>query len=130
MQNPYLALLRTAWQFARQERGRYLLVYAMFVMSNIIVAMHPLLFGWFIDSIQRKGAQVPTLTLWYAGGFMALKLAEWVFHGPSRIMERQLAFNLSSNFLSELYHQTLHLPVSWHKDHHSGATINRIRKAY
>jgi len=130
MQNPYLALLRTAWQFARQERGRYVLVYVMFVMSNIIVALHPLLFGWFIDAIQRKGAEVPSLTLWYAGGFMALKLAEWSFHGPSRVMERQLAFNLSSNFLNDLYHQTLHLPVSWHKDHHSGATINRIRKAY
>ncbi|MEJ0104419.1 MAG: hypothetical protein WDO19_18445 [Bacteroidota bacterium] len=34
------------------------------------------------------------------------------------------------NFLEELYHQTLHLPVKWHQDHHSGATINRIRKAY
>lgn len=45
-------------------------------------------------------------------------------------MERRLAFNLSRNFLDELFHQTLHLPVGWHKDHHSGATINRIRKAY
>jgi ABC-type multidrug transport system fused ATPase/permease subunit len=30
----------------------------------------------------------------------------------------------------ELYHQALHLPVKWHQDNHSGATINRIRKAY
>ncbi len=45
-------------------------------------------------------------------------------------MERRLAFTLSRNFLNELYHQTLHLPVSWHKDHHSGATINRINKAH
>ncbi|HEY2647933.1 MAG TPA: ABC transporter ATP-binding protein, partial [Puia sp.] len=55
---------------------------------------------------------------------------EWGFHGPARIIERRLAFNLSRNFLQELYHQTLHLPVKWHQDHHSGATINRIRKAY
>jgi ABC-type bacteriocin/lantibiotic exporter with double-glycine peptidase domain len=59
-----------------------------------------------------------------------LKLLEWGFHGPARIIERRLAFNLSRNFLHELYHQTLHLPVKWHEDHHSGATINRIRKAY
>ncbi|HZE83371.1 MAG TPA: ABC transporter ATP-binding protein, partial [Puia sp.] len=38
--------------------------------------------------------------------------------------------NLSRNFLQERYHQVLHLPVKWHQDHHSGATINRIRKAY
>jgi ABC-type multidrug transport system fused ATPase/permease subunit len=41
-----------------------------------------------------------------------------------------LAFNLSRNYLQELYHQTLHLPVKWQQDNHSGATINRIRKAY
>jgi ABC-type multidrug transport system fused ATPase/permease subunit len=45
-------------------------------------------------------------------------------------MERQLSFNLSRNFLNERYHQALHLPVKWHQDHHSGSTINRIRKAY
>ncbi|WP_128548503.1 ABC transporter ATP-binding protein [Larkinella soli] len=130
MQNPYLALLRTAWQYARQEKGRYVLVYALFVLANVVGALHPLWFGWFIDSIQRKGAEVPTIAIWYAGGFMGLKVLEWCFHGPARVMERELAFNVSRNFLTELYHQTVHLPVSWHKDHHSGATINRIRKAY
>jgi ABC-type multidrug transport system fused ATPase/permease subunit len=29
-----------------------------------------------------------------------------------------------------LYHKALHLPVSWHQDHHSGSIINRARKAY
>ena len=63
-------------------------------------------------------------------GFCGLRILEWVFHGTARVLERQLAFNLSRNFMQELYHQTLHLPVKWHQDNHSGATINRIRKAY
>ena len=29
-----------------------------------------------------------------------------------------------------MYHKTLHLPVKWHQENHSGATINRVRKAY
>jgi len=41
-----------------------------------------------------------------------------------------LAFNISQNFLQELYFKAVHLPVQWHQDNHSGATINRIRKAY
>ncbi|WP_234733088.1 ABC transporter ATP-binding protein [Tellurirhabdus bombi] len=130
MKNPYLALLATAWKYARQEKGRYLFIYSLFIASNLIVALHPLLFGWFINAIQQKGADVPTIALQFGGGFLLLKLAEWAFHGPARIMERELAFNVSRNFLTELYHQTLHLPVKWHKEHHSGATINRIRKAY
>ncbi|GAB3500678.1 hypothetical protein GCM10027341_26360 [Spirosoma knui] len=130
MQNPYLSLLRTAWRYARQEKRQYVFVYVLFVLANIVAALHPLLFGWFVESIQRKDTAVLDVVYWYAGGFIGLKVLEWAFHGPARVLERRLAFNLSRNFLEELYHQTLHLPVSWHKDHHSGSTINRIRKAY
>src|SRR5919199_6237108 len=130
MQNPYLSLLRTAWQYARQEKRQYVLIYVLFVVANIVAALHPLLFGWFVESIQRKGTAILDTVYLYAGGFLGLKILEWMFHGPARVLERRLAFNLSRNFLEELYHQTLHLPVSWHKDHHSGSTINRIRKAY
>ncbi|WP_342084263.1 ABC transporter ATP-binding protein [Dyadobacter sp. OTU695] len=130
MKNPYLSLLATAWRYARQQRGRYLLVYGLFVMANLVLAAHPLLYGWFIQSIQ-KDAQGTLHNVWlYAGAYLALTLLEWAFHGPARVMERKLAFDLSRNFLDELYHQALHLPIRWHQDHHSGATINRIRKAY
>lgn len=130
MQNPYLSLLATAWRYARQQRKRYLLVYGMFVMANIVLAAHPLLYGWFIQSIQQD-AEGTLRNVWiYASAYLGLILAEWAFHGPARVMERKLAFDLSRNFLDEMYHQALHLPIRWHQDHHSGATINRIRKAY
>lgn len=130
MQNPYLSLLATAWRYARQQRKRYLLVYGMFVMANVVLAAHPLLYGWFIQSIQQD-AEGTLRNVWiYAGAYLGLILLEWAFHGPARVMERKLAFDLSRNFLDEMYHQALHLPIRWHQDHHSGATINRIRKAY
>lgn len=130
MKNPYLSLLATAWRYARKQRGRYLLVYGMFVIANLVLAAHPLLYGWFIQSIQ-KDAEGTLRNVWlYAGAYLGLVLLEWAFHGPARVMERKLAFDLSRNFLDELYHQALHLPIRWHQDHHSGATINRIRKAY
>jgi len=130
MRNPYISLLITAWRYARQQKKRYLLVYGMFVVANIVLALHPLLYGWFVESIQKDSAAVLNNVWWYAGAYLSLTLIEWAFHGPARIMERKLAFDLSKNFLDELYHQSLHLPVRWHQDHHSGATINRIRKAY
>jgi len=130
MRNPYISLLATAWLYARREKKQYLLVYAMFIMANIALAIHPLLLGWFIQSIQKDSDTALHNVLLYAGGYLALTLLEWAFHGPARIMERKLAFNLSRNFLDEMYHQALHLPIKWHQDHHSGATINRIRKAY
>jgi ABC-type multidrug transport system fused ATPase/permease subunit len=131
LQNPYFSLLRTAWRYVRAERKRYVLVYALFLCANFVYGSYPLLLGWFIDKIQRRQQQqIPHYVLVYAAAYVGLKLLEWGFHGPARVMERQLAFNLSGNFLNERYHQALHLPVKWHQDHHSGSTINRIRKAY
>jgi ATP-binding cassette, subfamily B, bacterial len=130
MPNPYISLMKTAWRYARREKKQYILVYTLFTLASIVSAMNPLLYGWFINAIQKDGITRMKYAWWYVIAFMALKLMEWAFHGPARIMERNLAFNLSRNFLQEIYHQTLHLPVKWHQDHHSGATINRIRKAY
>ncbi len=130
MANPYISLLRTAWRYARSERKKYVLVYAMFVCANLVYAMNPVLFGWFIGKIQVDAKNVLHYAWLYVGGYIGIKFVQWCFHGPARIMERTLAFNLSRNFLRERYHQVLHLPAKWQQDHHSGATINRIRKAY
>lgn len=132
MTNPYLSLLATAWRYARQERRRYVLVYTMFAGANIVFAAYPIIYGWLIERIQTGGAAANVLrdASVYAAIYLALKFAEWCLHGPARLMERQLAFNLSRNFLEEKFHQAVSLPVKWHQDHHSGATINRVRKAY
>ena len=130
MRNPYISLLSTAWRYARSQRKQYLLVYGMFICANIVLALHPLLLGWLIQSIQSDPDAILDNVWLYAAGYFSLTLGEWAFHGPARIMERKLAFDLSRNFLDEMYHQALHLPTKWHQDHHSGSTINRIRKAY
>lgn len=129
-QNPYFSLLKTAWQYAKNEKAKYLLVYSLFICANVVSAMNPLWFGWYINQIQEPHADILQMTIYYGLGYLGLSLGEWLFHGPARVWERQLAFNLSRNFLQEKYHQTLHLPVKWHQDNHSGSTINRIRKAY
>ncbi len=130
MANPYISLMKTAWQYARQEKKQYVLVYSLFILAGGDICTLPLLYGWFINSLQKEGAGLLHYAWLYAFAYIILKIMEWAFHGPARVMERRLAFNLSRNFLQELYHQTLHLPVKWHQDHHSGSTINRIRKAY
>ena len=130
MNNPYFSLLRTSWHYARHERGRYVLIYGLFIIAQGTNSLAPLLYGWFINAIQQNGLRIVESGWIYAGAYIGIRLLEWAFHFPARIMERDLAFSLSRNFLQERYHQTLHLPVRWHQDNHSGATINRIRKAY
>lgn len=130
MKNPYLSLLKTAWTYARSERKKFLLIYAMFIGANLIASLPPLLFGWFIGKAQADTARVFHYASIYAGAYLGLKLLEWSLHGPARVLERTLAFCLSRNFLQEKFHQTLHVSAQWHQDHHSGATISRLQRAY
>ncbi|MDI3319322.1 ABC transporter ATP-binding protein [Pinibacter soli] len=130
MSHPYISLLTTGWKYAREQRKKYILVYFMFICANLIFSLNPLLLGWFVGKLQNDAHNVLRYTAMFVAGYFLLKLFEWCFHGPARVMERTLAFYLSRNFLMERYHQVLHLPVKWHQDHHSGSTINRIRKAY
>ena len=130
MQNPYFSLLRTAWKYARHEKKRFVLIYSLFIMANMVIAVNPLFYGWFIGDIQKKGTAILDTAWMYAGGFLLLRLIEWGFHGPARVMERQLAFRVARNFMEALYHQVLHLPLDWHQENHSGSTINKLRKAH
>lgn len=130
MQNPYIFLLQTAWKYARAARKRFLLIYGLFVIANVIVALNPLFYGWFVDSLQKQGTDVLKNGWIYVSAFLGLRLLEWSFHGPARVMERKLAFHVAGNFLSELYQKVLSLPVKWHQDNHTGSTINKLRKAH
>lgn len=130
MQNPYFSLLQTAWRYAKGSRKIYLLIYVMFICANIVAAVNPFFYGWFVNSIQKNGFHVLSTVWLYGLGFLGLKLLEWCFHGPARVMERKLAFKISQNYLDDLYGKLIHLPAGWHKDHHSGSTINRLRKTY
>jgi ABC-type multidrug transport system fused ATPase/permease subunit len=130
MKNPYFSLLGTAWKYAREEKKRFVLIYSMFVVANIIVAMNPLFYGWFVTQLQEHGTAVLDTVWIYALGYLGLRLLEWSMHGPARVMEQQLAFNVSRNFQEELYQNILHLPVQWHQENHSGATISKSRKAH
>ncbi|RYY55026.1 MAG: ABC transporter ATP-binding protein [Chitinophagaceae bacterium] len=130
MANPYISMLRAAWKYARKARRRMIFIYVLFLCANIVFSLNPLLLGWFVSKAQADSSRILRYALMYACSYFLLKLVEWAFHGPARLMERALAFQLSKNFMQEKYHETLHLPVKWHQDNHSGATINRIKRAY
>ena|SRR5690606_24760794 len=75
MDNPYLSLLRKAWRYARHERHRFILVYAMFIVANIILALNPLFYGWFVNSLQVGGPEALANGWVYVVGFLLLRLA-------------------------------------------------------
>ena len=127
---PYFSLLRTAWQFARTDRRAYVWVYVRFIAASLLISLEPIIWGVFINEVQLTGSAVLYSAWKYIGVYLLLKVINWSIHGVARVEERELAFRISRNYLETLYEKTVHLPPVWHQDHHSGNTINRIRKAY
>ena len=128
--NPYRVLLATAWRYAAGMRGRYLLIYGLFTGVNLLASLQPVIYGMFVDYLQTGSGDLLVGSLLYVAVYVGLILLYWAFHWPARIMERQMAFDLSQRLLLQTYERVIHLPLGWHRAHHSGDTINRARKAY
>ncbi|MEN0003434.1 MAG: ABC transporter ATP-binding protein [Bacteroidota bacterium] len=128
--NPYMSLLRTAWQHAKEDRPRFVVTYLMFMVSSLIESLNPIIWGLFINELQKEGVDALRSGWIYVGIYLLIWLVDWLFHGFARVSEQKLAFNMSKRYLEDLYHKALHLPVKWHQDQHSGVIISRIRKAY
>lgn len=103
----------------------------MFVCSNVFNLAEPYIIGKLLNSIQGAASlEDPFLTM--AQYFLLLPLITfgiWVFHGPARILEQNTAFHVQSRFVQHLYKIVVSLPMQWHKNHHSGETMSRFRKA-
>ena len=109
LRNPYISMMALAWKYARDKKRVYLQVYGMFLMSNLTDAGIPVIWGLFINELQKKGVDALRSAWIYAAAYLGLHLLSWAFHGTSRIKEQNLAFLLSRNYLQELYHRALHL---------------------
>ena len=128
--NPYGVLLSTAWAYAEGMRLRYVLIYLMFTVVNVLASALPILFGYFVNYLQAGEGDLMTATLLYGGIYLGIVLGTWVFQWPARLLEREMAFEISKRLLLETYEKVIALPLDWHRRHHSGDTINRARRAY
>ncbi|TXF89589.1 ABC transporter ATP-binding protein [Neolewinella aurantiaca] len=128
--NPYQRLLSIAWGYAEGMRGKYILIYLMFTGVNLLISLQPVIFGLFINHLQKGEGNLLQGTWIYLALHMAIIFAFWSLQWPARLLERRMAFDISKRLLMEVYDKIIHLPLSWHREHHSGDTINRARKAY
>lgn len=128
--NPYKYLLATAWRYAEGMRRRYVLIYLMFIGVNGLISLQPIIFGLFINFLQEGEGDLLRGAMIYGGLYMAIIFGFWSLQWPARLMERRMAFELSRRLMLESYDRIVHLPLDWHRRHHSGDTINRARKGY
>ena len=132
--NPIAYLTKTAWRYAGPERPKMVIYGALSAIALAISLFEPLIIGRVMNSVQRVATSGNTdgflRELAYSlAAYFGIGVVFWFFHGPSRVMERRTAFIIRRNFQMALFKIVTNLPLKWHRDTHSGATIDRITKA-
>lgn len=123
-------MLQKMWQYSAGNRKNVVLFFVLFFFANTVWLLDPVLVALILNTVQEKGiteATLPTLALLF-GSFILIQIVGWIFHGPARVIEIRNAFLVRANYKKFLIDGTMALPVSWHTDHHSGDTIDKIEK--
>jgi ATP-binding cassette, subfamily B, bacterial len=108
----------------------------MFAIAQAMTLAEPFIIGQVINCVQEsatKGfsdpAKLEQNVLMYLGWYFATQVGFWVFHGPARLVERFVAFHIKVNYKSEMFRKLTELPMQWHREHHSGESIDKINRA-
>lgn len=89
------------------------------------------MFAFFINEIQKNGIWDHNIgyLLFLLSLFLILVLVFWIFHGISRILERQNAFLLRVSYKKYLFEKALNFNLDWHNNKQSGDSIDKIEKS-
>jgi ATP-binding cassette, subfamily B, bacterial len=129
--NPVWNLLKTEWEYLRTKRKTFSFFIFLFIIANLIALIEPLVIGSIFNSIQNSITSQEELRklILKISFLLVITIGFWTFHGNARYLERKTGFLVRRNFINTKISRILDLPVSWHKDHHSGDTIDKINKS-
>lgn len=121
----------TAWAHARRCRGLLITYVALAVSAMLLNLLEPYVLGRIFNSVQQAASTKAILHAVFQnlGIFFALQVAFWMLHGPSRILERRVAFEIRTSYEMNLFRTITAHSVQWHKNHHSGESIDKIKRA-
>jgi ATP-binding cassette subfamily B protein len=129
MHNPYFDLIKTVWQNGKPWRRTIVVYYGAYIIAQAILSLGPYAFGKTVDILQHfTPDRLTDVVLWLSAS-VAVLFIFWIFHGPARVKEREVAMHIQQDLSSRIYEELTQLPLKWHQDHHSGNIISRINRA-
>jgi ABC-type multidrug transport system fused ATPase/permease subunit len=133
--HPIFLLLYRGWQYADRFRPLMVLYLIFFVVAQVVALAEPYVIGRILNSVQAVASKTGntdklwsevSLNLWL---FFWIQFVFWLFHGPGRVIERYVAYHIKTNYKQHLFNVVTALPLQWHRQHHSGESIDKINRA-
>jgi len=128
--NPLWNVIRTEWEYLGSRKKVFLFYCFLFTIAGIISLLNPLVIGLIFNSIQKtisSEAELHKLILWIFS-LLGLAIGFEIFHTAGRILEQSTGFFVQRNYTNSKIRKVLELPVKWHKEYHSGDTIDKINR--
>ena len=128
--NPLLNLLRLEWSYLGRRRRIFFAQLVLFIIAGLIGLLTPLVIGLIFNSIQQTISSPAELNklIFMIFLLLAITIGFWMFHGIGRFLEQRTGFFVHRNYANSKMKRILELPVKWHKDHHSGDTIDKVNR--
>ncbi len=126
---PTIFLVRKIWRFVGAYRLQFTAVIVVMLIAQGIWLISPALFGLLVNEIQVNGLQNLSYVMFLISGFVIVELAARILGGPGALLEMYNMFRIDRNYKKFLYQGVLSLPLSWHTDHDSGDTIDKVNKS-
>jgi ATP-binding cassette, subfamily B, bacterial len=128
--NPVINLLVEEWKHLGHRRKYFVLTCFLFVVANLIHLLTPLIIGMIFNSVQQSVSTNEELRhlIFLISLLLFVNIGFWAFQGLGRYVETRNGFYTNRNYINSKIGRVLELPVKWHKDHHSGDTIDKINK--
>jgi len=126
--NPIANAFKTEWKHLGKGRKTFIFYTILFLIAGVIDLMHPLIIGIIFNKVQDQITSQAELTNLIYLIFLLLIINGifWPIHGFARVLEQKTGFFVHRNYVNSKIEKVLELPIKWHKDHHSGSTIDKI----
>ncbi len=130
-EEPVVFLFSKMWRFAKGYRHLVIIFILMSLVAQLIWLTPPIIFAKILNELQTNGLNQANIKFIYfcIASLFVVRLFSWAFHGPSRVMERRVAYFVDRNYKKYLYNAVLSLPIAWHADRDSGDLIDKVNKA-
>src|SRR5687768_4074055 len=124
-----LYLYKHLWAESRGRRGILLTAFALLLTAQCVLLSVPYFAGRAINTLQTDGASgIGQAGMWLSFVIGATAVS-WLFHGPGRLLERNVALEIRRRISGGLFQRLLALPLSWHEANHSGITAHRLQQS-
>tara|TARA_Y100000310_G_scaffold140092_2_gene139459 strand:- start:2919 stop:4712 length:1794 start_codon:yes stop_codon:yes gene_type:complete len=129
--NPIWNVLKAEWVYLGDRRKVFLFYMSLYVIAGLITLSSPLVLGLVFNTIQGEissDAEVIKI-IQLISLLLVIQVGFWLFHGTARHLEGMSGFFVNRNYVNSKMKKVLELPIKWHKDNHSGDTIDKINRA-